>query len=102
MFGEENKKKHNDTLKKERCGKINDEDNFTRRKNLNIENEDFFCRLKVDPLTTDDDEEIKSQYRKLCLAYHPDKQGGDKTKFQNLKEAYDLLKDSEIRNIYLI
>lgn len=34
---------------------------------------------------------IKKQYRKLSLAYHPDRPGGDSAKFQNLTNAYETL-----------
>lgn len=36
-------------------------------------------------------QEIKQQYRKLCLIHHPDK-GGDKLHFQRIQEAYEAIK----------
>jgi len=42
----------------------------------------------VPPKTKD---EIKKQYYKLSLKYHPDK-GGDNDKFIKLKNAYDKLR----------
>lgn len=36
---------------------------------------------------------IKKAYRKLASLYHPDKEGGSKTKFQEVEEAYRTLSD---------
>lgn len=36
-------------------------------------------------------ENIKRRYRQLAMRYHPDKQGGDKRKFIEIKEAYEYL-----------
>lgn len=46
---------------------------------------------------------IKAAYRKLALAYHPDRNPGDKgaeEKFKSLNEAYAVLSDSEKRARY--
>lgn len=48
-------------------------------------------------------EEIKKNYRKMCLKYHPDKNNGEKEyeeKFKLVKEAYDILSNEETRKIY--
>ena len=39
------------------------------------------------------DEEIKRAYRKLAAQHHPDKQGGDTAKFQEIQSAYETLSD---------
>jgi len=43
--------------------------------------------------------EIKKQYHKLSLRYHPDK-NGDNEKFIKIHEAYETLYDDEKRKIY--
>ena len=45
-------------------------------------------------------DEIKKAFRKLAVKYHPDKEGGDETKFKELNEAYEVLKDSSKRQRY--
>lgn len=42
-------------------------------------------------------EEIKKSYRKLVKEYHPDKTGGDDTRFKQIAEAYEVLGDSDRR-----
>ncbi len=54
---------------------------------LNIENEKA------------SDSEIKKAYVKLALVHHPDK-GGDAEKFKHIQEAYEILSDSDKRNLY--
>ncbi len=47
--------------------------------------------------------EIKKQYRKLAIKYHPDKNPDNKEaeeKFKEAAEAYDVLQDSQKRQIY--
>lgn len=45
-------------------------------------------------------EEIKRAYRKLAMQHHPDKHGGDDSKFKELGEAYEVLKDPQKRAQY--
>ena len=50
-----------------------------------------------------DDDELKANYRKLALKYHPDRNPNDKIaeeKFKEASEAYEVLRDSHKRNIY--
>jgi len=61
---------------------------------------DYYKALGVDENASND--EIKKAYRKLSLLYHPDKNGGDDTKFKTINEAYQVLGDEKKRNEYNI
>jgi len=45
-------------------------------------------------------DEIKKAYRKAAVKFHPDKDGGDETKFKEVGEAYEVLKDNQKRQRY--
>lgn len=45
-------------------------------------------------------DEIKKAFRKAAVKFHPDKEGGDETKFKEASEAYEVLKDSTKRQRY--
>jgi len=45
-------------------------------------------------------DEIKNAYRKLAHKYHPDKSGGDESKFKEINEAYSILSDPEKKKRY--
>lgn len=45
-------------------------------------------------------DEIKKAYRKLAGQYHPDKEGGDKTRFQEVQKAYEVLSDPQKKQQY--
>ncbi|MBN1827784.1 MAG: molecular chaperone DnaJ [Deltaproteobacteria bacterium] len=62
---------------------------------------DYYTILGVSSSATD--EEIKKSYRKLALKCHPDRNPGNKEaeeKFKEAAEAYEVLRDSEKRQIY--
>lgn len=45
-------------------------------------------------------DEIKKAFRRLAVQHHPDKEGGDETKFKEINEAYEVLKDASKRQRY--
>jgi molecular chaperone DnaJ len=45
-------------------------------------------------------DEIKKAFRKAAVQHHPDKEGGDETKFKEASEAYEVLKDAQKRQRY--
>jgi molecular chaperone DnaJ len=62
---------------------------------------DYYDILGVSKGATD--EEIKKAYRKNALKYHPDKNPGDaaaEKKFKEVSEAYEVLSDTQKRQIY--
>ncbi|XP_060065464.1 dnaJ homolog subfamily B member 13-like [Ylistrum balloti] len=62
---------------------------------------DYYNILNLSRSATDAD--IKKQYRKLSLRYHPHKQPGDQAafdKFKQVAEAYDVLCDPPKRAVY--
>jgi len=46
------------------------------------------------------EDEIKKAFRKKAVSLHPDKEGGDEKKFQEVNEAYEVLKDNSKRQRY--
>ncbi|CEJ94071.1 Putative DnaJ domain containing protein [[Torrubiella] hemipterigena] len=63
--------------------------------------EDYYKVLGVDKAATD--KQLKTAYRQLSKKFHPDKNPGDESaheKFVAVSEAYDVLSNSETRQIY--
>ncbi|XP_035787068.1 J domain-containing protein-like [Anopheles albimanus] len=63
--------------------------------------EDFYAMLNCSETSTVD--QIQAEFKILALQYHPDKNDGDKeseAKFQQLKEAKEILCDPEKRASY--
>jgi molecular chaperone DnaJ len=63
--------------------------------------QDYYEVLDIDRNASE--EEIKKAYRKQAVAYHPDKNPGDKKaeeKFKEVSEAYEVLRDNEKRAQY--
>jgi molecular chaperone DnaJ len=63
--------------------------------------QDYYDTLGIARSASDDD--IKKAFRKKAMAYHPDKNPGDKkaeAKFKEINEAYDVLKDPQKRAAY--
>lgn len=65
-----------------------------------MEYKDYYKIMGVDRTATQDD--IKRAYRKLARKYHPDvsKETDAQGKFQEMQEAYEVLKDPEKRAAY--
>jgi molecular chaperone DnaJ len=59
---------------------------------------DYYEILGVSKSASDD--EIKKAYRRAAVKHHPDKEGGDESKFKEVSEAYEVLKDSQKRQRY--
>lgn len=59
---------------------------------------DYYETLGVSKSASAD--EIKKAFRRHAVKYHPDKEGGDETKFKEINEAYEVLKDSSKRQRY--
>lgn len=59
---------------------------------------DYYKTLGVEKNASAD--EIKKAFRKLAHQHHPDKQGGDETKFKEINEAYQVLSDADKRQKY--
>src|SRR3990167_7069072 len=59
---------------------------------------DYYQTLGITRTASPDD--IKKAYRKLAHQYHPDKQGGNESKFKEVNEAYQVLSDPKKRESY--
>jgi molecular chaperone DnaJ len=59
---------------------------------------DYYEVLGVSKTASPD--EIKKAFRKAAVKHHPDKEGGDETKFKEINEAYEVLKDQQKRQRY--
>jgi DnaJ-class molecular chaperone len=58
----------------------------------------FYEILELSPDCSLDD--IKNSYRQLCKIYHPDRNPDSKDKFIEIKKAYDILSDEDLRKEY--
>lgn len=66
-----------------------------------MDEKDYYRILSVSRNASE--EEIKKSYRKLAMQYHPDRNPGSteaEEKFKLASEAYEVLRDSEKREIY--
>lgn len=59
---------------------------------------DYYKILGVEKEASKGD--IKKAFRKLAHRYHPDKKGGDESKFKEVNEAYSVLSDEKKRQEY--
>lgn len=64
--------------------------------------EDYYKLLGIS--RTANDKQIKKAFKKLAIKFHPDKNTDDpegaKVKFQKIATAYEVLSDSQKREIY--
>jgi len=60
--------------------------------------ENLYSILNLDASASQKD--ITTSYRRLSLKYHPDKNGGNDEMFTKLNQAYKILSNPELRNIY--
>lgn len=58
----------------------------------------YYDVLGVSEAATQDD--IKKAYRKLAIQHHPDKTGGEDTKFKEIAQAYETLGNEQSRQAY--
>jgi len=56
---------------------------------------DYYKSLGVTKNATEKD--VKVAYYKLAQKYHPDKEGGNETKFKEISNAYSVLSDKSKR-----
>lgn len=63
-----------------------------------MDKRDYYEVLGVSKDASDD--ELKKAFRKAAVKFHPDKEGGDETKFKEASEAYEVLKDKQKRQRY--
>lgn len=59
---------------------------------------DYYALLGITESATAD--EIKKAFKKLAVQHHPDKKGGNKEKFQEINEAYQVLNDPKKKQQY--
>ena len=60
----------------------------------------FYEILELSPDCTLED--IKNSYRQLCKIYHPDRNPDNTIKFLEIKKAYDILVDEDLRKEYYL
>ena len=65
---------------------------------MSMNKRDYYEVLGVSKTASED--EVKKAFRKLAVKHHPDKEGGDETKFKEINEAYEVLKDKQKRQRY--
>ena len=59
---------------------------------------DYYSTLGINRNASQDD--IKKAYKKMSMQHHPDRTGGDDSKFKEINEAYQTLNDPQKKQMY--
>jgi len=59
---------------------------------------DYYSTLGINKNASQD--EIKKAYKKMSMQHHPDRTGGDDSKFKEINEAYQTLNDPKKKQMY--
>ena len=59
---------------------------------------DYYSTLGIDRSASKD--EIRKAYKKMSMQHHPDRTGGDDSKFKEINEAYQTLNDPQKKQMY--
>eukprot|EP00931_Biecheleriopsis_adriatica_P034272 TRINITY_DN19810_c0_g1_i1.p1 TRINITY_DN19810_c0_g1~~TRINITY_DN19810_c0_g1_i1.p1 ORF type:complete len:186 (+),score=39.56 TRINITY_DN19810_c0_g1_i1:56-559(+) len=59
--------------------------------------EEALRRLELDDEVEPTEDELRQAYRKTAAKYHPDSPDGDEEQFEEVKEAYELVRTSKAR-----
>ena len=59
---------------------------------------DYYSTLGINRNASQD--EIKKAYKKMSMQHHPDRTGGDDSKFKEINEAYQTLNDPQKKQMY--
>ena len=59
---------------------------------------DYYSTLGINKNASQ--EEIKKAYKKMSMQHHPDRTGGDDSKFKEINEAYQTLNDPQKKQMY--
>ena len=59
---------------------------------------DYYSTLGINKNASQD--EIKKAYKKMSMQHHPDRTGGDDSKFKEINEAYQTLNDPQKKQMY--
>ncbi|KAF1798504.1 DnaJ domain-containing protein [Mucor lusitanicus] len=67
---------------------------------FDIEKKDVDLYSILNCVDTSSPEQIKTEYKRLALKYHPDKNSSDSKEFQEIKAAYEIVGDPVNRALY--
>ncbi|KAL1929870.1 hypothetical protein VTP01DRAFT_1024 [Rhizomucor pusillus] len=66
--------------------------------NQDLDKDEYYRILNC--FSSSNQNQIRAEYKRLALQYHPDKNKGHTEQYQKIKEAYDVLGDPERRAVY--